>query len=122
MEEKAINSLINLHNQKDPKSNFQCFVEFLDTTGGRDKVIIRRNQFCRLFQYLSKFIVPLTKNYKRIDKLVVFIDNLGACFDLTRKVIAIIYQGFTNWEIYKCISKCYFKNNGQEGMSFNQES
>jgi hypothetical protein len=61
------------------KPPLQATIEFLDTTGGRDKI-------ARLLQYFAKFILPFIKNQPHLTKITVFIETVGAVMGLTRKV------------------------------------
>jgi hypothetical protein len=71
----------------DTRPFLECLVEFLDSTGGRDKVNTTLNQFYRLVQYTIKLLSPLLKNKKNLEGVTVFLDNLGDSFGLTRKVL-----------------------------------
>lgn len=58
----------------------QSLMEFLETTGGRDKIY-------RLFQYYAKFILPHLKNKSQLIKLVGLIEGFASLCGLARKVI-----------------------------------
>jgi len=78
MEKQKIENLSMLV-PEDKRPFSQCLAEFLDTTGGRDKIF-------RLFQYYAKFILPFIKNKEQLIKLAGFIEGFGALCGLTRKV------------------------------------
>jgi hypothetical protein len=100
METKKLAPLSMLVPQ-DKREISQCIAEFLDTTGGRDKIF-------RLFQYYAKFIVPFMKS-KEVAKLAEFISSFGALCGLTRKVKKlkinkIHYLDAKNWKIRSRLS------------------
>ena len=76
-------SQIKIQFPEDKRPLSQCIAEFLDTTGGRDKIF-------RLFQYYAKFILPFIKNKEKLIKIAGFFESFGALCGLTRKVNLII--------------------------------
>lgn len=70
-----------LRRQNGDTRNFtQSLIDFLDSTGGRDKLF-------RVIQYIAKFILPLLKSKTQLSQLAVFVESLGSSMGLVRKVI-----------------------------------
>jgi len=59
-----------------------CLIEFIDTTGGRDK-------FYRLIQYFAKFITPFVASIKSLESLKIFMEGIGSGCGLVRAFLRI---------------------------------